>query len=185
MVRTTGLTSEYKPIEQVGANKYKIRWDIQPVVEKLYEVNEETGEHEYTGEVLETEFSTWMVEDVKHEYSFNLIKQLILNWYNEQIDNKILKGFVWKGMHVWLSSENQFNYKAAYDLAIQTQGATLPVKFKFGTSEKPIYYTFETIDDLSDFYMSAMNYINTQLNEGWIKKDSIDWSQYVYEPKQL
>ena len=40
-------------------------------------------------------------------------------------------------MPVWLSSENQFNYKAAYDLAVQTGGATLPVTFKFGTDEVP------------------------------------------------
>ena len=59
--------------------------------------------------------------------------------------------------------------------------ATLPVKFKFGTTENPVYYTFETVEDLSDFYMSAMNFINTQLNEGWIKKDSIDWNQYIIE----
>jgi hypothetical protein len=81
-------------------------------------------------------------------------------------------------MQVWLSSENQFNYKAAYDLAIQTNGANLPIKFKFGSTEDPIYYTFESIGDLQDFYISAMNFINTTLNEGWNKKDSINWEDY-------
>jgi hypothetical protein len=70
-------------------------------------------------------------------------------------------------MLVWLSSENQFNYKAAYDLAVQTGGASLPVKFKFGTTEDPVYYTFTNINDLSDFYMSAMRYINQTLDQGW------------------
>ena len=30
-------------------------------------------------------------------------------------------------MNIWLSSENQFNYKVAYDLALQTNGANLPI----------------------------------------------------------
>ena len=181
MVRNTGLTNEYKPIEKIGENFYKIRWDIQPVVERLSTINEETGEHEFTGETRETPFSTWMSENVHYKPNVLWVRDTIINWYNAQIDAAILKGFVWKGMHIWLSTENQFNYKAAYDLAVQTQGATLPVKFKFGTTENPVYYTFETVEDLSDFYMSAMNFINTQLNEGWIKKDSIDWNQYIIE----
>lgn len=70
-------------------------------------------------------------------------------------------------MPIWLSSENQFNYKAAYDLAIQTEGANLPIKFKFGTTENPEYFIFESIEDLSDFYLSAMTFINKTLQEGW------------------
>ena len=41
---------------------------------------------------------------------------------NDERDEKIVSGFVWRDMQVWLSSENQFNYKAAYDLAVQTKG---------------------------------------------------------------
>jgi hypothetical protein len=59
-------------------------------------------------------------------------------------------------MPVWLSSENQFNYKAAYDLAVQTGGATLPVTFKFGTDEVPQYREFVTLEELTDFYTKAM-----------------------------
>ena len=81
-------------------------------------------------------------------------------------------------MEVWLSSENQFNYKAAYDLAVMSQGNSLPSTFKFGTTENPVYYTFSTLDDISDFYLSAMAYINRCLTEGWKQKDSIDWSVY-------
>ena len=94
------------------------------------------------------------------------------------MDEKILSGFVWKDMPVWLSTENQFNYKAAYDLAVMSQGQSLPVMFKFGTTENPVYYHFSTLEDISDFYVSAMAYINTTLTEGWQKKDAIDWSVY-------
>jgi hypothetical protein len=81
-------------------------------------------------------------------------------------------------MPVWLSTENQFNYKAAYDLAIISQGKSLPVVFKFGTTENPIYYTFDSLEEISDFYLSAMAYINNTLEEGWKAKDSINWDIY-------
>ena len=55
-------------------------------------------------------------------YSWNPVYEKVYDWYNKQTDEKILSGFVWKGMKVWLSAENQFNYKAAFDLAMQTAG---------------------------------------------------------------
>ncbi len=81
-------------------------------------------------------------------------------------------------MPVWLSSENQFNYKAAFDLATQTAGANLPVRFKFGTDDEPQYYIFSNLEDLTDFYTKALKYVDSILNEGWEEKDSIDWSVY-------
>ena len=85
----------------------------------------------------------------------------------------------WKNMKVWLSSENQFNYKAAYDLAIQTNGANLPVVFKFGETNNPVYYKFDDVNELSDFYLSSMKYIQETLAEGWVLKDSIKWEDYI------
>ena len=108
------------------------------------------------------------------------IKEAILSDINAQTDEKILKGFVWEDKPVWLSSENQFNFKAAYDLAVQTKGKSLPVKFKLGeTAEgEPVYHTFEEMSEFTDFYTKAIAFINTCLNEGWERKDSIDWSEY-------
>lgn len=111
--------------------------------------------------------------------SLDQIKDLIYAWYNKETDKAILSGFVWKDMPVWLSTENQFNYKAAYDLAVQTNGATLPVKFKFGTPDNPIYYTFTDLSTFTDFYVSAMTYINKTLDKGWEQKDSINWDKYT------
>lgn len=106
------------------------------------------------------------------------VKKIITAQINSDIDRKILCGFVWKDMPVWLSSENQFNYKAAFDLAAQTGGANLPVRFKFGTDDEPQYYTFSNLEDLTDFYTKALKYVDSILNEGWKEKDSIDWSVY-------
>lgn len=110
----------------------------------------------------------------KQKPSLADIRAIIKETINNETDRKILEGFVWKGMPVWLSTENQFNYKAAYDLAVQTNGATLPVRFKFGTDVAPEYYNFESLEDFADFYTQAMAHINTVLNEGWAEKDLAD-----------
>lgn len=86
------------------------------------------------------------------------------------IDKRILSGFVWNGMRVWLSSENQFNYKASYDLAVQSV-KNLPVTFKFGSDEEPVYYEFTGLEELSDFYTKAMMHIQDTLASGWKRKE--------------
>lgn len=94
---------------------------------------------------------------------------------NAETDRKIKEGFKWDGKAVWLSQENQFNYKAAYDLAVQTEGKNLPVTFKFGTEENPQYQTFEGMDSLEDFYTKAIAHIQSCLAAGWAEKDGTDW----------
>lgn len=144
-------------------NKYRVRWDIQPYIK---EDGEEQGVSFLEAEVL-------------HKPTIKEVKDIILGWENEMIDERILLGFKWNDIPVWLSTENQFNYKAAYDLAVQTGGMNLPIVFKFGTTEEPVYHTFSTVDELSGFYLSAMAYINDVLAAGWEKKDEIDWTPYV------
>lgn len=104
---------------------------------------------------------------------------VITNHVNELTDQKILSGYQWNGMNVWLSSENQFNFKAAYDVAVQTGGMTLPVKFKLGeTDGEPNYYVFEDMATFTDFYTKALAYIIEILNTGWIEKDAAkEWVQ--------
>lgn len=145
-----------KLIERVGPKDWRVRWDIQ----------EEEDQYSYT----ELQMS--------RKPSLEEIKDNILTHYNSEIDQKILSGFTWNDISIWLSSENQFNYKAAYDVAVQTGGNTLPVTFKFGTTELPVYYTFNSLEEISDFYIQALNYINTTLAEGWEKKDSFDFTLY-------
>ena len=141
-------------------NKWRIRWDYQ---------QRQDGS------------ATFMEAEFLHKPTVAQIKEGIIPWYNSLIDQQILSGFSYEGMKVWLSSENQFNYKSAYDLAVQTSGATLPVTFKFGTDEQPQYRKFETLSELSDFYTKAMTFIQNTLANGWKQKDSVDWSKYGEE----
>lgn len=179
MIRTRGLKSEYTSVTKISENVFYIRWNYQPETNKVHQINELTGEEEIIKQ--ESDYATWIIEIFHYKPTLNQLKNLILDWYNKEIDRKILQGFTWNDMKIWLSTENQFNYKAAYDLAVQTNGSNLPIIFKFGTTDNPIYYTFETLEDLTNFYTSAMSYINTTLVEGWKEKDNIDWESYKIE----
>lgn len=106
------------------------------------------------------------------------IREVIYAYYNGLTDEAIRSGFVYEGSSVYLSMENQFNYKAAYDLAVQTQGASLPVRFKFGPDSEPDYHDFTTVEELTAFYTAAIAFIQQKLAEGWQVKDSIDFNLY-------
>lgn len=150
---------EVKLLECVNPikSKWRVRWDVQ--------------EHDDgTADYMEAELT--------HKPTDEEIKDLVRKWYNQQTDAAILSGFSYEGAPVWLSQENQYNYKAAYDLAVQTDGKTLPVTFKFGTDESPVYRTFETLDELADFYTKAVKHIQEMLEDGWKNKDAIDLSKY-------
>ena len=113
-------------------------------------------------------YHVWYVSPTNEE-----VVKAITDAVNAQTDEKILTGYVWRDMNVWLSTENQFNFKAAYDVAVQTGGAILPITFKLGEDEigVPHYYTFEDMATFSDFYTGAIAYIQQTLAEGWQEKD--------------
>lgn len=109
------------------------------------------------------------------------LKAEILALVDKNTDERIISGYSYNGKLVWLSSENQFNYKAAYDLAVQTGGKSLPVKVKLGDTGDTTYVTFEKLEDFKAFYVGAMDHIQKCLQEGWTEKDSIDWKAYECE----
>lgn len=155
MEKIYGATERQDGLYSIGRNKWELFYGF---------VKDNPGDE--TGYNWRQKFKT--------KPSTTEIRAIIKETINRETDRKILEGFVWKDMQVWLSSENQFNYKAAYDLAVQTNGATLPVRLKFGTDETPVYYNFESLEDFADFYTQAMVHINTVLNEGWAEKDLAD-----------
>lgn len=88
---------EVKLLECVNPikSKWRVRWDVQ--------------EHDDgTADYMEAELT--------HKPTDEEIKDLVRKWYNQQTDAAILSGFSYEGASVWLSQENQYNYKAAYDL---------------------------------------------------------------------
>lgn len=112
--------------------------------------------------------------------SFEAAKKAILADIDAQTDEKILNGYPFtpdgaeEPIIVWLSKESQTNFSEAHRLQI------VPVKFKLNeTADKqPIYHTFESFEELDRFYKGGVQYINQCLNEGWARKDGIDWAPY-------
>ena len=113
--------------------------------------------------------------------SIEQVKEAVNADIDAQTDAKILNGYQFtpdgasEPITVWLSKENQTNFSEAHRLQI------VPVKFKLNETEdkQPIYHTFETFEELDRFYKGGVAYINQCLNEGWARKDSIDWEPYA------
>ena len=133
--------------------KWRVRWDV---------------------ETKEDGSASYMEEELGHRPDAEEIRSLVSQWYNANTESLILSGFEYEGQPVWLSGENQFNYKAAYDLAVQTDGQNLPVTFKLGTDDAPYYRTFDTVADLQDFYVKMVKHIQDSLSEGGKKEDALD-----------
>lgn len=57
-------------------------------------------------------------------------------------------------------------------------GTTLPVTFKFGSDETPVYHEFKALDELTDFYIKSVAFVQDTLKEGWMKKDTFNFVPY-------
>ena len=153
---------------------WRVRTDFQPDME-------EDGKTQRGVTFIEAEYP--------YKPTLQEVKAFVLGVIDAETDVKIQSGLIWHckatddDIPVWLSKENQLNFKAAYDLAVQKQGATLPVTFKMGEREDgtPVYHTFGTMEDAEDFYTTAVAYVQKCLVEGWRKKDGFDFTPYEEE----
>lgn len=162
MSKVYGLISEFAPVKE-DASRVIIGYGMQP---------EADGEH-----------ATWYEVDFYKKNgkpSLDAIKKAVKADINARTDERILKGFVWNGINVWLSEENQHNFSEAQRVAAAAPEAMLPAKFKLGEDENgdAVYHTFETAAELTDFYYAAVAYVKQQLDAGWEEKDGIDWTPY-------
>jgi hypothetical protein len=133
-----------------------------------------------TGKSLYEWYEIYINKKEKSNISFQDVKDAILGDIDAQTDAKILNGYEFtpdgeeNPIVVWLSKESQTNFSEAHRLQV------IPVKFKLNETEdkQPIYHTFETFEELDRFYKGGVQYINQCLNEGWARKDAIDWAPY-------
>lgn len=137
---------------------HAVRWDRQ-----------EDGDNGYS----------YMEEDIDHKPTLDEVKDIVQGWIDSQTNIRIVSGFRWHGIDVWLSVENQRNFAEAQRKA-DADASILPITFKIGenASKEPIYHTFTEVAELDDFYDRAFAHINECLVEGWSRKDSMDWSEY-------
>lgn len=125
------------------------------------------------------------------------IRETIIAHINDLTDAKILNGYKWTIMHgdmskpeesrhagetvnVWLSMENQNNFKEAHRLACLDPSKVIPVKFKISEDSEmnAIYETFMTFEELNTFYLGAFSFIKKTLDDGWVEKESIDMTKF-------
>lgn len=124
----------------------------------------------------------YMTEKFNRSLTLAEIKKFIISYFNASCDNEILQGLKYEDETVWLSSENQFNYKAAFDLAFQTiiaGGEFFPVTVKLGEDDAPVYKTFTDFQEFQVFITACFSHIQNTLDKYWKIKDAIDWDKYV------
>lgn len=123
----------------------------------------------------------YMEHTFNHLPTASEIRAFIETAIDTQTTADIESGFIWRGVPVWLSIEKQHNYTSNYIHAKQTGGANLPITFKFGTDEAPMYVTFETVDELEKFHGEMLAHVQRMQEAGWEKKKSINYKNYEYE----
>lgn len=136
--------------------KWRVRWDV---------TTDDSG------------ITSYMEEEFKHRPSIDEIKTLICGWIDEKTKNTILSGFSYEGNPVWLSQENQANYQRTYLQTTLCDG-TLPVTFKFGTDDAPVYRVFNNASELGAFYRAFSDHIRQAQLAGWNEKDMINLELY-------
>lgn len=167
-MRVTNKKTYFQHYKIINNKNVVIMWDYTPILKKTT-----------NGDIVETSLSNW------EEYMFNYIPTLkeiqtiILDYYNKKINDEIYSGCIWKNINIWLSIENQLNFKVIYDITNQTNGLNLPITVKLSGTDKPIYYEFKTIEEVSDFYLTTIKHIQNTLLKGRLKKDTIDWENYT------
>jgi hypothetical protein len=137
------------------------------------------GLNKLSGDLYEW-YEIYLPKKQNAQLNLQMVKDAIIADIDAQTDEKILDGYEFTPdgsdtpIIVWLSKESQTNFSEAHRLQI------VPVKFKLNETEdkQPIYHTFETFEELNRFYVGGVAYINQCLNEGWARKDSIDWTPY-------
>ena len=116
--------------------------------------------------------------------SLEQIKQAVIADIDRQTDEKSEKGYVWQEKPVTLNCENRQNFKAVHDAAaMYPEQVTFPKTFKLSDGEdgNAVYHTFESMQELAQFYLGGLSWIEHCVEEGWKKKAAMDWSPY--EPK--
>lgn len=112
------------------------------------------------------------------------IKPTINNYYNELCSNEILQGFKLNSDIVWLSPENQMNYKIFYDFALSNHQNKLefkPIKIKVGEETESKYHVFDSFDEFQKFVFDYTEHIQNTISKYWTIKDSIDWNKYTIQ----
>jgi len=172
----SGKVEEFKPIIILDTGEYIVNFNKTILTEEEKVLKK--SRYVSTGKRIPTGNAIWQSIIFKKKPSLLMIEETIFDIINKATEKRIVNNFKWKGYSVHLDKENQMNYKNAFDLALATNGENLPVTFKFKLNGESAYYTFDTIDELKDFYLAVSNHITKCLEAGWKEKDKFDRNDY-------
>lgn len=124
-----------------------------------------------------------------HQPTHEEVCDLLYGAINDACDEAILRGGKYTTLEetprtcpLYLNQQNQFNWKAIYDMAKHSGGANLPAILKLGiTDEDAYYYTITTMRQLEHFILSVFKYIETTLASCWSAKQSLDLTPYTLD----
>ena len=156
-----GKLNEFKAINYVN-NKYIVNWGLS-------KVNNNPDDDTYK----------WYYFILTHKPSIVEIKDTINTYINEQIKKAITENFIWNGMKIKLSLENQIDYKLLFDTTMIQNGTNLPEKLKFKSNGETIHYEIDNIDEFKDFIIQMNNHIRNCVKIGYDMKESIHYEEYV------
>ena len=171
--------------------------DFAPIREDASRVIVSYGYQE-ADEENATWFEVYFYKKQASQVSLADVKSAIIADIDARTDEKILNGYEWTILHgdpqkakkqrligetvkVWLSRENQSNYKAKYDLHYQKPEAlTFPTVYKIAENDQKeaIFEEFQSFEELEQFYLGGIAYIEATVQAGWAEKKSIDWAPY-------
>lgn len=146
---------------------------VTRISRRRWMVEYDDGEADSGAEETGDGTAQWWVAYTNHAPDAAELRREISAHINSLTDAAIIGGMTWEGDTVWLSMENQFNYKAVHDAAVQSLGASLPVTFKLGTDSRPVYHEFATLADLQAFYAACLAHVQHCYTAGWQAKDRI------------
>jgi hypothetical protein len=111
-----------------------------------------------------------------HKPTWDEVKAVLIETINAQTKEKILNGFTWNDMKVWLSEDNQRNF-----MMINNYGV-YPLQMKINEAEdgSPIYHTFADANEFNDFSKLASQYVIETLYQGWTEKDQLDAATFGF-----
>lgn len=128
-----------------------------------------------------TWFEIYFYKKVDGKPSLERIKAAIVKDIDARTDYNSECGYVWKEKPVKLNWENRNNFKAVHDAAaMYPEQVKFPKLFKLSDGEdgNAVYHQFESMQELAEFYLGGMGWIEQCVEEGFIKKDSFDWTPY-------
>ena len=132
MIRERKHKEKVLPFEMNG-NRIDICWGATPELERVYAVDEETGEHTFTGEMKETDWVTCIHERYMKKPSFHEVKNTIIKGkeiygtYGTMFElRRIAEGFGVEGEQlVSFLKEMMLNMITLYDSSDKVNGFTI------------------------------------------------------------